>query len=101
MSRSLPLALSLLTALAVFRAQAADVMKGAQIYRVHCASCHGASGMSAMASAPSFARGERMMQPDPALAMAIRAGRGAMPGFFGVLNDRDLFDVIAYMRTLR
>jgi cytochrome c6 len=80
---------------------AADVMKGGQLYRMHCASCHGASGVSAMPNAPSFARGERMMQPDQTLLGSIRRGRGAMPGFFGVLSDRDTLDVIAYMRSMR
>jgi cytochrome c6 len=80
---------------------AADVMKGGQLYRMHCASCHGASGISAMPNAPSFARGERMAQPDPMLLGSIRRGRGAMPGFFGVLSDRDTLDVIAYMRSMR
>jgi len=80
---------------------AADVMKGGLIYRLHCASCHGASGVSAMPNAPSFARGERMMQPDPMLLASIKKGRGAMPGFFGVLSDRDTLDVIAYMRSMR
>ena len=80
---------------------AADMMKGGQIYRMHCASCHGASGVSAMPNAPSFARGERMMQPDQTLLGSIRRGRGAMPGFFGVLSDRDTLDVIAYMRSMR
>jgi mono/diheme cytochrome c family protein len=80
---------------------AADVIKGEQIYRMHCASCHGASGISAMPNAPSFARGERMTQPDQMLLGSIRRGRGAMPGFFGVLTDRDTLDVIAYMRSMR
>ena len=80
---------------------AADVMKGGQLYRMHCANCHGASGISAMPNAPSFARGERMMQPDQTLLGSIRRGRGAMPGFFGVLSDRDTLDVIAYMRSMR
>lgn len=82
-------------------AHAADVIKGAQIYRKHCAMCHGAAGVSPMPNAPSFARGERLMQPDLALVAAIRAGRGAMPGFVGILNDRDTLDVVAYLRTLR
>ena len=82
-------------------ALAADVMKGGQIYRMHCASCHGAAGISTMPNAPSFARGERMMQPDPMLLGSIKKGRGAMPGFFGVLSDRDTLDVIAYMRSMR
>lgn len=80
---------------------AADMIKGGQIYRMHCASCHGASGISTMPNAPSFARGERMTQPDPMLLGSIRRGRGAMPGFFGVLSDRDTLDVIAYMRSMR
>jgi cytochrome c6 len=80
---------------------AADMMKGGQIYRMHCASCHGGSGISTMPNAPSFARGERMMQPDQTLLGSIRRGRGAMPGFFGVLSDRDTLDVIAYMRSMR
>ena len=80
---------------------AADVMKGGQLYRMHCASCHGASGISPMPNAPSFARGERMTQPDQILLGSIRRGRGAMPGFFGVLSDRDTLDVISYMRSMR
>ena len=82
-------------------AQAADVIKGGRIYRMHCASCHGASGIATLPNAPSFARGERIMQPDPVLLANIRSGRGAMPAFFGILNDRDTLDVIAYLRTMR
>ena len=91
-------ALLVLLAQAAF---AADVMKGGQIYRVYCSSCHGAGGMSTLANAPNFARGERLMQPDQMLLGSIRRGRGAMPGFFGVLTDRDTLDVIAYLRTMR
>lgn len=80
---------------------AADVIKGAQLYRMHCAACHGASGLATMPNAPSFARGERLMQPDVALLGTIRTGRGPMPAFFGILNDRDLLDVVAFLRTLR
>lgn len=93
--------IALVLALAAPAAPAADVMKGGQLYRMHCASCHGASGISMMPNAPSFARGERMMQPDPMLLGSIRKGRGAMPGFFGVLSDRDTLDVIAYLRSMR
>jgi cytochrome c6 len=95
------LACAALAALLAPAAHGADVMKGGQIYRMHCASCHGAGGTSTMPNAPSFARGDRLMQPDQVLLGAIRRGRGAMPGFFGVLNDRDTLDVIAYLRTMR
>ena len=82
-------------------AHGADVIKGAQIYRLHCAACHGQSGVTIMPAAPSFARGERLMQPDAALLASVRAGRAAMPGFFGILSDREILDVVAYLRTFR
>ena len=94
-------AFALIFAVAAQAACAADVMKGGRIYRMHCAGCHGASGVATLPNAPSFARGERLLQPDQMLLGAIRTGRGAMPGFFGVLSDRDTLDVIAYMRTMR
>ena len=34
------------------------------------------------------------------MLISIRQGRGAMPAYFGVLKDRDILDVIAYLRTL-
>ncbi|MBK5103608.1 MAG: cytochrome c [Burkholderiales bacterium] len=82
-------------------AGAADVIKGAQIYARHCASCHGPNGISVMPGAPHLARGERMMQPDLALLSALKAGKNAMPAYIGILADRDILDVIAYSRTLR
>ena len=98
MTRLAPLLLLLFLGPAV---HAADAMKGGRVYRTYCASCHGATGIATLPNAPSFARGERIMQPDPVLLGTIRTGRGAMPGFFGILNDRDTLDVIAYLRTMR
>jgi cytochrome c6 len=95
---ALALALALSAAPASY---AADVAKGAQIYAQHCAACHGPTGVSVMPNAPNFARSERMLQPDFQLLMAIKSGRNAMPAYNGVLADRDIFDVIAYLRTLR
>jgi len=62
-------------------ARAADMQNGQRIYAQHCALCHGARGQAVLPIAPSFARGERLMQPDFALMVSIRAGRAAMPGF--------------------
>jgi cytochrome c6 len=42
-----------------------------------------------------------MMQPDAGLLASIRSGRNAMPAYAGILTDRDILDVIAFMRTLR
>lgn len=81
--------------------RAADVIKGQQIYRVHCANCHGADGKPVWPNAPDFRRGEGLLQGDPTLLQSLRMGRAAMPGFAGVLSERDLRDVIAYVRSLR
>lgn len=79
---------------------AADVNKGRQLFGTHCAVCHGQTGRSVMPGAPNFDRGEGMLRPDFTLLAAIRAGKNAMPAFQGILADRDILDVIAYLRTL-
>jgi len=80
--------------------QAADTIKGGELYAMHCASCHGASGISVMPGAPNFASEESLMQPDPLLQLSIKNGKNAMPAYQGVLSDQDILDVIVYIRTL-
>lgn len=82
-------------------ARGADVFRGGELYRRHCAQCHGDDGRPVMPTAPDFTRRERLLQPDPVLLQALRAGKGAMPGYQGLLRDRDLLDVIAFLRTLQ
>ena len=81
-------------------ASANDIVRGAELYRQLCVSCHGAQGLSTWPGAPNLARREGMLQPDMVLLERIRAGRNAMPGYRGVLSDRDILSVIAYTRTL-
>ena len=81
-------------------AAAADIQRGGALYSTHCAVCHGAGGTPVFAGAPNFRRMESLMRPDLQLMAGIRNGKGAMPGFFGVLRDREILDVIAYLRTL-
>jgi cytochrome c6 len=76
------------------------MIKGGNLYATHCVACHGASGISAMPGTPSFARSESLLQPDLTLLATIKAGKNVMPAFQGVLSDRDILDVIAYLRTL-
>jgi cytochrome c6 len=91
---------SLLLALGSNASYAADPGKGGGFYAKNCATCHGASGTSVMPGAPSFARGEGLMQPDTQLLNSIKAGKNAMPAYRGILSDIDILDVIAYLRTL-
>ncbi len=80
---------------------AADLVKGQNLYKIHCSGCHGEKGMSVNPEAPNFARGERLFQSDAALIEVVRNGKNAMPAFMGLLQDREISDVISYARTLQ
>jgi cytochrome c6 len=87
-------------ALSAASACAADIQRGGTLYSLHCAVCHGNNGTPVMPGAPNFRRMEGLMRPDMQLMISIRSGKNAMPGFFGVLREREILDVIAYLRTL-
>jgi cytochrome c6 len=78
----------------------ADTNKGAEVYNMHCVSCHGISGVSVIPGAPNFAQDEGLMSPDGTLFISIQSGKAAMPAYRGVLSDQDILNVIAYLRTL-
>lgn len=80
---------------------AADMMRGQQIYMAHCVSCHGPRGLSVAPNTPSFAKGEGLGQPDMMLMQMVKSGRKGQPSFFGILNDQQILDSLAYIRTLR
>jgi cytochrome c6 len=80
--------------------QAADTIKGGELYAVHCASCHGPTGIGVMPNAPNFARNESLLQPDLSLLASIKTGKNAMPAYQGILSDQDILNVIVYLRTL-
>lgn len=81
-------------------AQAADIVNGGRLYAVHCISCHGGPGVKAAPGSPSFERGQGMMKPDFTLMELTRVGKNAMPAYQGLLSNRDILDMIAYLRTL-
>lgn len=81
-------------------ADAASPDRGQQIYTSYCASCHGAGGTPVWPGTPDFKRTGSLMRPDAQLAAVIRQGKGAMPAYLGIIRDRDLPDLIAYLRTL-
>ena len=80
---------------------AGDIVRGSQLYKAHCVSCHGPLGVSVMPGAPNLARAERMLQSDLALLNALKNGKSAMPAYAGIMTDQQILDVIAYSRTLR
>jgi cytochrome c6 len=78
----------------------ADPGRGQQVYATHCATCHGETGRPVWPGTPDFKRTSVLLKPDAQLLSAIRKGRGAMPAYAGVIRDRDLPDLVAYLRTL-
>lgn len=99
MKRLMPVAL-LLAGIAG-SAQAANFVQGQQLYQMHCAACHGGRGEGVMPDAPKFRMGERLDQPDMVLMQSVKTGKKTMPPFFGILQDGQILDVLAYVRTLR
>ncbi len=99
--KALAAAALVLLALAASGIRAADIGRGGQTYALHCAGCHGPAGQGVMPGAPRFNRGERLLQSDLALLGTVKKGKNAMPAFMGVLRDREILDVIAYVRTLQ
>lgn len=82
-------------------ARAADPVKGRELYTTHCAMCHGKSGHGVMPGTPDFTRGDALLRPDNALLDGIKAGKGAMPAYYGILTDREILDIITFLRSLR
>lgn len=78
---------------------AGDPFSGSNIYADHCVSCHGGDGRGDIAGVPSFRGGALMMRSQADLINAVKSGKNLMPAFSGILEDYQIDDVIAYIRT--
>ena len=96
----IPLGVSLSSGLAAATAHAGDIFRGGELYAEHCQDCHGTDGRG-VPGVPDLTRGRALLRPDPALFEAVNTGKGAMPGYEGVLRNTEMLDVISYLRTLR
>jgi len=92
---------ALLLFAAATAAFAVDLGRGQRLYNLHCASCHGITGIPLMPDTPNLAMREGMNQPDVVIMQSLKMGKRTKPPFFGRLNDQELLDVIQYTRTLR
>lgn len=81
-------------------ARAADIFNGREVYEMHCQGCHGIDGQSMEPGTPDFTRGESLLVPDTQLFKQLWDG-AHMPSYRGMIEDSDLRDVIAYVRTLQ
>ena len=74
---------------------------GGAIYRQQCSTCHGVLGEGVAGVAPGLRLGAAL--DTRAALVAVARGRrrngAAMPGWCEVLSDREIADVVAYMRV--
>lgn len=91
----------LLAACCAAPAGAADTQRGAELYRAHCAHCHGAGGRPLLPGTPDFTTPTALLKPDLTLLSLVRDGRGGMPAYAVQLRDREILDIVAHLRTLR
>lgn len=85
--------------LGIAPARAADPARGATLYSRHCGACHGSGGEPVWPGAPDFRRPGALMKSDAQLLTLLERGRGVMPGYLGVLKERELLDLTAHLRT--
>jgi cytochrome c6 len=101
MSKVFSFVSALLLLAAAVPASAVDLARGQRLYNLHCASCHGITGVPIMPDTPNLAMRENMNQPDVVIMQSLKMGKKNKPPFFGRLNDQELLDVVQYTRTLR
>lgn len=85
--------------------------RGARIYTLNCSACHGPAGEGVPDMVPSFAKAAAVQAPVPAnlIRAVMNGGRGigtqanptgaGMPGFAWKLDDRQIADVLTYLRN--
>jgi mono/diheme cytochrome c family protein len=72
-----------------------DLQLGASTYAQHCAACHGARGNG------SFGPALTTVIPDTLFTATVWQGRRFMPGFFNVLDNQEVANVLGYVRSLQ
>ncbi len=84
------------------QAETADVQAGENVFRAHCAMCHGGDASGMMGMHPSL-RGAVERLSREGVEVAIRQGRRTqppMPAWEGRLSDEEIDDLVAYIASL-
>ena len=78
----------------------AQLLLGRTVFSSHCAQCHGSSGQGGVG--PSF-NGGVLLRTFPTAARQVafvKAGKGVMPAWRGVLSEAQLEAVVRYEREV-
>ncbi len=97
---------SVLLAAICFALPALAQNSGEAIYKQRCAMCHGPDGLAGtptakMMKVESFKAPSIVKESDAELIATAKKGKGKMPEFGTKLNDSQIREVIAYVRTLQ
>ena len=85
----------------------ASIKAGGVLYQMHCERCHGPGGRGNGPEAlrlqppPANLRALAGRVPDGYLAQVIAVGGGEMPAYRETLSERELWDVVNFLQTLR
>jgi mono/diheme cytochrome c family protein len=79
---------------------------GADIYKARCLMCHAADGSGntpagKATKTPPFNSPELLKMSDAEFIADTKNGKGKMPAYSGKLSDKEIKDVVAYIRTLQ
>ena len=86
-----------------------SISAGKSLWNLHCASCHGKTGLGDGSKAAQLktqpddmTKGPSQTQSDGSLAFKIAEGRGDMPGFKKKIPDQDdIWNLVNFIRTLK
>ncbi len=71
---------------------------GKQLYEQYCQNCHGADGAAGLSGAKNL---QTSRISDAESKMQIKNGKGNMPAYDGILNDKQIDAVITHIKSLR
>ena len=91
------------------KADKASITAGKALWNLHCASCHGKTGLGDGSKAAQLnttpddlTKGAAQSQSDGALFYKISQGRSDMPGFKKKIPDaEDIWNLVNYIRSLK
>lgn len=87
----------------------ADLEAGERVYKQNCINCHGVAGQGDGAAAAKLdpkpadlTSAKTQAKPDTELLEAIKFGRPgtSMPAWMSEIDEREMRDLVAYIRTL-